>query len=52
MDKDKVQWKDEDEIDGEPIGPVWVKGIKLDVWQTKRVAMNMAKELELEFEEV
>lgn len=52
MDKDKVQWKDEDEIDGEPIGPVWVKGIRYIGWQTKWVAMQMAKELELEFEEV
>lgn len=39
-----VQWKDEDEEDGVPIGPVWINDVPRE-WLTKPQALALAKEL-------
>ena len=52
MGEGYVNWKDEDEVDGQAIGPVWVNGERLEMWQTRRHAQRLAKELGLQFEEV
>lgn len=50
--KDRVCFKDEDEIDGIPIGPVWIDGVKQDEWMFKPDAIRLASEKNLPFETV
>ena len=50
--KGYVQFKDEGEIEGITIGPVWVDGEKRDGWMFKPDALKLAKSLGLEFEDV
>lgn len=50
-----VGWKDEDEVDGEPIGPVWIESTSgrenAETWVTLRFARALAAELGVPCEE-
>lgn len=59
MDEMTVTWKDEDEVNDVPVGPMFVSGevggepIRLasQTWTTKRVARGFAAKLGASFEE-
>lgn len=50
--KNRVCFKNEDEIDGIPIGPVWIDGEKQKEWMTKPDAIRLAREKKMPFETV
>ena len=47
----RVTWKDENEVHGEPVGPMWFDGTEWP-WMTKRTAQAIARNHDAIFEEV
>lgn len=47
-----VEFKNEDDIEGIPIGPVWIRGKKQSEWLSKPEAIRRARNLDLEFREI